>query len=57
MATLQWRPAVNALTKLPGFAGSAVSSLTIVNNYTALWEILRNDYQGRLVDILDVKVG
>ncbi len=56
MAILQWRPTVNALTKLPGFAGSAVSSLAIVNNYTALWEMFRNDYQGRLVDILDVAV-
>ncbi len=44
MATLQWQTAVNALTKLPGFTGSAVSSLTIVNNYAALWEMLRNDY-------------
>ncbi len=45
MATLQWRPAVSALTKLPGFASSAVSLLTVsVNNYAALWEMLRNDY-------------
>ena len=25
-----------------------------VNDYTALWEMIRNDYGGRLVDILDV---
>jgi len=42
---------------LPGFAGSTVSSLSItVNDYAALWEMIRNDYQGRLVDILDVVV-
>ena len=42
---------------LPGFSGSAVSSLNItVNDYAALWEMIRNDYQGRLVDILDAAV-
>lgn len=41
---------------LPGFAGSAVSSLKIkVNNYAALRTMIRNDYDGRLVDILDVE--
>lgn len=47
----------NATYNLPGFAGSAVSSLEIsVNEYAALWEMLRNTYNGRLVDILDVAV-
>jgi hypothetical protein len=42
---------------LPGFADSAVSTLEItVNEYAALWDMIRNDYQGRLVDVLDVKV-
>uniref|UniRef100_UPI0040561F49 HU family DNA-binding protein n=1 Tax=Candidatus Electronema sp. TaxID=2698783 RepID=UPI0040561F49 len=42
---------------LPGFAGSAVSSIEItVNNYAALWEMIRSNYQGRLVDVLDVMV-
>lgn len=42
---------------VPGFAGSAVSSLEIaVKNYAALWEMIRNNYQGRLVDVLDVTV-
>jgi hypothetical protein len=42
---------------LPGFAGSAVSSLEItVKNYATLWEMLRNNYQGRLVDVLDLVV-
>jgi len=42
---------------LPGFGGSAVSSLSItVNDYAALWEMIRNDYGGRLVDILEVTV-
>jgi hypothetical protein len=42
---------------LPGFVGSAVSSIEItVNNYAALWEMIRNYYNGRLVDVLDVMV-
>ncbi|XOF32799.1 MAG: DUF4469 domain-containing protein [Candidatus Electrothrix sp. YB6] len=43
---------------IPGFAGSAVSTLEItVNDYTALWEMIRNNYNGRLVDILDVAMA
>ncbi len=42
---------------LPGFSGSAVSSLSIrVDNYAALKTLVVNDYAGRLVDILDVKM-
>ncbi|MCI5150923.1 MAG: hypothetical protein D3916_16325, partial [Candidatus Electrothrix sp. MAN1_4] len=42
---------------LPGFSGSAVSNLEIrVDQYSALWNMVRNDYQGRLVDILDMGV-
>lgn len=42
---------------LPGFAGSAVIALEIkVNNYAALKTMIRNDYGGRLVDILDLEV-
>jgi hypothetical protein len=26
-----------------------------VNNYAALWDMIRNDYGGRLVDVLDVR--
>jgi len=48
----------NGAYSLPGFADSAVSSLNItVNDYTALWDMLRNDYSGRLVDVLEVKEG
>ena len=48
---------VNGLYTLPGFTGSAVSSLSIsVNEYAALWEMIRNEYNGRLVDILEVGV-
>jgi hypothetical protein len=37
---------------LPGFAGSAVSTLEItVNEYTALREMIRNNYSGRLVKV------
>ncbi len=43
---------------LPGFAGSAVSTLEItVSNYAGLWELVRNSYGGRLVDVLDIKVN
>jgi hypothetical protein len=43
---------------LPGFSGSPVSSLSIrVDNYAALKTIVSNDYDGRLVDVLDVRVG
>ena len=43
---------------LPGFAGSAVSSLNItVTTYAGLWDMIRNDYSGRLVDVLDLRVG
>ena len=42
---------------LPGFAGSTVSSLEItVNDYTALWEMIRNGYSGMVVDVLDIQL-
>jgi hypothetical protein len=41
---------------VPGFAGSAVTNLTVrVNNYAGLKEMLRNDYGGRVVDVLKVE--
>ena len=47
----------NQTYTLPGFAGSLVSSLEVrVNAYAELWEMLRRDYNGRLVDILDVRM-
>lgn len=37
---------------------SALSYLEItVNNYSGLWEMIRNSYGGLLVDVLEVKVG
>jgi hypothetical protein len=43
---------------LQGFAGSAVSSLTVnVADYAALLNLVRDYYYGRLVDVLDVRVG
>ncbi|XOF32294.1 MAG: hypothetical protein ACL93V_09590 [Candidatus Electrothrix sp. YB6] len=43
---------------LPGFAGSAVSNLTVnVADYAALLDLVRDQYYGRLVDVLDVRVG
>lgn len=43
---------------LPGFSGSPVSTLEIrVNNYAALWDMIRNNYSGRLVDVLRVETA
>lgn len=40
---------------LPGFSGSAVSALDItVDNYAALKDMIRNNYSGRLADVLEV---
>jgi len=50
--------AVNGNYTLQGFAGSAVSSLTVrVNDYAALLDLVRDQYYGRIVDVLEVKVG
>lgn len=63
MGTAQYHVEPNPLTAgdgeltLIGFAGSAVSSLKIrVDDYAALKTMIRNDYDGRLVDILDLQV-
>ncbi|MCI5197289.1 MAG: hypothetical protein D3919_13900 [Candidatus Electrothrix sp. AW5] len=55
-------PAVTVTTNgeltLNGFAGSAVSSLHIrVDSFGELADMIRNAYSGRLVDVLDVRVG
>jgi hypothetical protein len=43
---------------LPGFSGSPVSTLEItVNDYAALWDMIRNNYSGRVVDVLKVETG
>jgi len=45
----------NGTYTLPGFSGSAVSSLSVkVENYAGLVALLRSGYHGRIVDILDV---
>ena len=45
----------NGPCTLSGFSGSALSSLEItVNNYSGLWEMIRNSYGGRLTDVLEV---
>jgi hypothetical protein len=42
---------------LPGFSGSAVSSLSVkMENYAELVELLRSGYHNRMVDILDVEM-
>jgi hypothetical protein len=43
---------------LPGYAGSPVTSMEItVNSYAALWEMVHNDYGGRLVDVLKIETA
>ena len=42
---------------LPGFSGSAVTSLTVrVENYADLWDMVRSDYRGRLADVLHLEI-
>jgi hypothetical protein len=48
----------NGDVTLQGFSGSAVSSLNIrVNSYAALKEMIRNDYGGRLADVLKAETA
>ena len=48
----------NGEQTLPGFAGSAVTSLTVrVDDYAALKDLIRNKYGGRLVEVLKVKTA
>ncbi len=48
----------NGQYTLPGFSGAALTSLAItVNNYAGLWDMVRNTYSGRLVDVLEVKMA
>jgi len=43
---------------LPGFSGSPVISLEItVNDYQGLWDMIRNSYGGRLVDVLKAELA
>lgn len=47
----------NGSYTLSGFTGSPVSSLDIrVNNFSALKDMIRNDYNGRLVDVLKLDI-
>jgi hypothetical protein len=47
----------NGQFTLPGFTGSHLNHLDItVNNYTALLELVKKSYTGRLVDVLMVRV-
>ena len=45
----------NGTYTLPGFSGSAVTSLTVrVDNYDDLISLIRSSYNGRMVDILEM---
>ena len=47
----------NGTYTLPGFSGSAVTSLTVrVDNYDDLISLIRNSYNGRIVDILGMRM-
>jgi len=47
----------NGTYTLPGFSGSAVTSLTVrVDNYDDLISLIRSDYNGRIVDILEMGI-
>lgn len=48
----------NGTLTLQGFAGSAVTSMVIkIAEYAALKEMLRNNYSGRLVDIIEIELA
>ena len=48
----------NGAYVLPGFSGSALSSLNVtVNAFGQLVKMIRNYYSGRLVDVLELKQG
>jgi hypothetical protein len=48
----------NGPLTLTGFAGSGLTSLDLtVNDFDALRDMIRNDYSGRLVDVLYVQSG
>ena len=48
----------NGAYTLPGYAGSALTSLEVtIIDYTALVDKIRDEYTGRIVDILDVSSG
>jgi hypothetical protein len=52
------RVTANGSYTLPGFAGSGLTSLDlIVDKYNRLMEMIRNDYGGRVVDVLKVESG
>jgi hypothetical protein len=58
VAGIEVEASANGNITLPGFSGSAVSSLEIsVNSYATLRKLIRDKYSGRLVDILDVKLA
>jgi hypothetical protein len=50
--------AQNGAYTVPGYAGSALASLEVtVDNHTALAKKVKEEYTGRMVDILDVSSG
>ena len=52
------RVTANGTFAVSGWDGAAVSSLTVVvEDFAGLAAFIRNGYEGRLVDVLDVQVG
>jgi hypothetical protein len=48
----------NGAYTLPGYTGSPLKDLELtVNDYAALLNMVRTDYVGRVVDVLDVVPG
>jgi hypothetical protein len=48
----------NGISTLSGFAGSAITDLTVeVLNYAGLLDLVHNGYSARLVDILDIRLS
>ena len=52
MAKIQWRPEVNVLTVPPSWKIRFVP-----RSSAALLDLVRDQYYGRLADVLDVRVG
>ena len=55
--TVQWRPELTAMTTPPSFGSKLLSLEMTVDDYAALHSKIREEYTGRMVDILDLSTG